>query len=202
MLPMLLMLGCAESYALAGKASDSGGVSLRDTSSSDSAITIPDIAPAWFVPRLSLQVENGVAVATGATLSLEIIGEDLSTVLCTVDLANADLGADESPETDAPLWWTVSVVPENRACAILPERLGLGIGAMVPDIQARLGSVGLSDAAVSLFGAYIQVDTEPVYVYGYAGTAADIAGETVAALPPPDGQYTLAPLYVLALPAQ
>lgn len=156
--------------------------------------------PTWYVVRAALSIEGGLAVPTGAEVTVDIVDADLERVNCSFSLAIDAL--DAAPESPGEgVWWELPVDAPNDACAALPASLILGVGALPSDVRARLGSVGLDDVADSLYGAWILPDgAESPSAFGYAGTAADLAGDDAAALPPPDGAYTLSPLFLLALP--
>ncbi|MES2642052.1 MAG: hypothetical protein V4850_21390 [Myxococcota bacterium] len=203
-LSFFLLFGCAE-YDLGVNAEagdDTGRYATPDTALEDTSDSALPADPAWYVVRADLSVVGGVASPEAATVAIDVIDADLERVNCVVDLA-ADLvtgaTAETEPDSDA-VWWDVPVRSDAAPCAILPDTLQLGVGALHPDVRARLGAVGHDDIADSLYGAWLRADGGAVTVYGYAGTATDLFGDDVAVLPPPDGLYRLAPLYVVALP--
>ncbi len=205
---LLLMLtsvlsGCSEDYGLemSKGSADTGGLPPDDTSDEDTEDSGVPEEPAWYVVRADLAVVGGVASAVGAVVSIEIIDEDFDRIDCVVDLA-ADRVAPGTPDAEAGLvWWDVTVQASPEPCAPLPAVLSLGVGELHPDARARLGTVEHDDIADSLYGAWLRAGAGEPTVYGYAGTAADLTGDDPAVLPPPDGTYRLAPLYVVALPA-
>lgn len=154
--------------------------------------------PDGWVVHARLSVVGGVAVADGADVRVVFVRGE-GDVVCNVPLDPTGVVPEASPEDTVAAWWTVDVVPTVDPCAELPGTLGLGVGDLHASARARLGAVGLDEVADSLFGAYAQADGGPVYVLGYAGTEGDLAGDDAAVAPPPDGTYTLAPLYVLPL---
>lgn len=164
----------------------------------DSADTGADVRAAWFAPAGELTVTDGLPAPAPAALRISVRGDDADDELCVVPLDVSGLVAGASPDPAVPHWWELDLVATDP-CAPLPDHLGLGVGAITPDVVARLGAVGLEEAADSLYGAYVRVDDGEVQVYGWAGTDADQTGGTPAASPPPDGTYTLGPLYVLPL---
>lgn len=202
LLALVLPLGCAE-YNL-GKGADSF---VDETGrATDAADTAPDDSddaelaenPAWYVVRAELRVVAGEASAEGASVSIEVIDADLERITCVVDLTPALVTAAE-PEPEA-VWWNVPVRSASAPCATLPDTILLGVGSLHADVRARLGTVGHDDIADSLYGAWLRADAGDIAAFGYAGTASDLVGDEIAVLPPPDGLYRLAPLYVVALP--
>lgn len=204
LLSLVVLGGCSADYGLDHAkegADDTGRWVPDDTAEIDSDTGAPT-DPAWYVVRADLSVVAGVASAEGAVVSVEIVDADLQRIDCVVDLP-ADLVTAGAPDAETGVvWWNVTVRPTKPACAPLPATLALGVGALHPDVRARLGTVGHDDIADSLYGALLRADADAPAVYGYAGTAGDLLGDDPATLPPPDGLYRLAPLYLLALPAR
>lgn len=206
LLPTVLLTavlgGCSAEYAMdavPGEA-DSDRHATEDTAEEDPDTGEPE-EPAWYVVRADLAVVGGVASEVGAVVAVEIIDADLQRIDCVVDLA-ADLVSAGPVDAEAGLvWWDVSVRASPAPCAPLPAVLSLGVGALHPDARARLGTVGHDGIADSLYGAWLRADAGEPMAYGYAGTAADLLGDDPSVLPPPDGTYRLAPLYVVPLPA-
>lgn len=201
--PFLLLAGCSDS-ALSNELAPADDSSTRLTGNDDTGVEDDDTsappAPAWYVVRADLGLTNGAPVADGATVTVDVIDADLERVNCIVELAVDGIVATAVDGADATtVWWEVPVAPLEAPCATLPDELLLGVGAMHPDVRARLGSVGNDDIADSLYGAYLALDGE-VAAFGYAGTASDLLGDDVAVVPPPDGLYRLSPLYLVPLP--
>lgn len=158
--------------------------------------------PAWFAPRAVVDVVSGVPALS--QLSIAIVDADLQTQLCSIVVPAESGAVGVSPDPAAALWIDVQVPSSDTDCAPPPALLGLGIGELPGDVRAQLGPSGLGDAEGSLYGAYARApndDTEAVAAFGYAGTADNLAGQGSGALPPPDGQYVLNPLFLLRLPA-
>lgn len=207
MRPLLLCMlaSCYADSALskggdtAGGATDTGGYTDGD-SALDSADTGETLLPVWYTVSARLTVAGGAAVADAAEVTVIVVAEDAVTTVCEVPLDTQALAVAASPVDEVSWWWELPVTPLASACAELPATLGLGIGELGADALARLGTVGLDDVASSLFGAYLREGEGDVYIYGWAGTEGDLMGDTTAKLPPPDGEYTLSPLYLLALP--
>jgi hypothetical protein len=199
-----LLAACA-GYDLSGKgdleSADTGADEERDDTGPPPDDTSAPLEPAWYSVRASLEILGGAASGQGAAVSIEVVDADLVRIDCVVTLT-ADSVRSDTPDTETgTLWWSMPVVPsdETPACAPLPSTLRLGVGPLHADARARLGAVSLDDVADSLYGAWIDTGPEPA-AFGYAGTSLDLAGDGPADLPPPDGRYTLAPLYLLALP--
>lgn len=197
---VLLFGACVDSALNANK-----GAVEDPTFSGDTAVTDGDSAPttfpAWYAVSAELTVAKGVATVDAASVTMEVVDSDLEGVSCLVELSTDELVAGAPNQYGVELWWDLPVSATD-SCAVLPVSLSLGIGALDSDVRARLGTAELEDVADSLYGAYLRADGGDVWSFGYAGTAADLAGDGVAELPPPDGAYLLAPLYLAALPEQ
>lgn len=202
LLPLVLFsVACSPDKSLTSDANLTGDTGRRfpdDTSDLDTGDTSSTMHPAWYVVRADLSIVGGVASAEGASVAIDVIDEDLERLNCVVDLA-PDLVTAAEPDADR-VWWTVPVRSLMAPCATLPDTIELGVGSLHPDVRARLGTVGHDDIADSLYGAWLRVDEGDITVFGYAGTVTDLMGDDAATLPPPDGLYRLAPLYVVALP--
>ncbi|MDP2307641.1 MAG: hypothetical protein Q8P18_16580 [Pseudomonadota bacterium] len=203
LLPLVLLVGCADYDLSAGdyaKDDTAGATDADDSAVDDSADTEEATDPAWYVVRADLTVAGGVATPDAASISVEIIDADLERISCVVAVSPDQVTAAEAEPDSETVWWAVPVRSANAPCATLPDTLLLGVGPLHPDARARLGSVGHDAIADSLFGAWLQADGGDITVFGYAGTASDLLGDDTAVLPPPDGLYRLAPLYVVPLP--
>lgn len=205
----LLALGACADYALESKVSGDNAAPEDGTDDADvqDTGTIEDTGggadtpvPDGWVVEAQLALAGGVPVADGATIRVDFVEAGDDAVACTVEIDPTGVAGAASPDASIWAWWEVVVVPEGSTCSALPETIGLGVGELHPDARARLGAAGRDDVADSLFGAYVRVNDGPLWVYGYAGTEGDLAGDDVAADPPPDGVYALLPLYVLPLP--
>lgn len=197
----LCVAGCSPEQALqAERESLDTGVEDTVTDSQEVDDTAPATSPAWYVVRADLAVAGGAPVAEGAVVSIDVVDADLERTDCVVELDPAGLRAVTVTVAEpGSLWWELPVVPVAESCATLPSTLTLGLGSLDPDVRARLGAVQLDTVADSLFGAYLLLDGAAT-AYGYAGTESDLAGDNPALLPPPDGRYRLAPLYLAPLP--
>lgn len=181
-----------------GWGGDAGG-DTADTGPNDTDTDLDEVPPDGWVLHARLAAVGGVPVADGADVRVAFVNGDAGEVACEVPLDPAGVVAGTSPEDVVALWWELPALAEAEACGPLPATLGVGVGELHASARARLGTVGLDTVADSLYGAYVRADDGPVYVLGYAGTDGDLAGDDVATTPPPDGTYTLAPLYVLPL---
>lgn len=196
------LAGCADDALRADttESSDSGDVGSFDDTAVQDGDTGPPSDPSWYVVRADLTIAGGVGTAEAADVDLEVVDADLVRTNCEVALDTSGLaGTSVDGAEPGSVWWELPVVPTSASCATLPGMLSLGVGSLHPDVRARLGAVGHDDIADSLFGAWLVVDGE-LTAYGYAGTATDLVGDDDAALPPPDGLYRLAPLYLVPLP--
>ena len=178
-----------------------------DTMSADSGAK----SPAWYTVGATASLSGGALTALTVTYAL-LPETPTDGPIC--ESLRAPISALDAPSPDAAIyhWWLVELPGDDGGCEgseALPTTLLLGLGGMHPDIIAGLEADDAQDAAGSLYGAYIATEgvaedgqAESIYIYGYAGTAADLAGETipVTAPPAPDGDYTLTPVYVLKLP--
>lgn len=199
----LLLTGCAE-YALKNSESDTamagggGGSTAGDTGAEmDSGGLFGD--PTWFAINATLTVTDGLADPTGAVITLSTIDVGLSVVVCELEIDTSSISAGSPPDPAIAVWWDIPLFVDDPDCGRPPAQLGLGIGEMQPDIQAQLGSVGLEDQVASLYGAYAQSNDDDPVVFGYAGQQSNLDGLADALLPPPDGTYTLVPLYLMEL---
>lgn len=196
----VLLIGCAE-YSVDGAKNLAAEASYDATSTMDSAASQEMPIPAYFALRGSLQVgETGPEA--GGELGIEVVGDDLETVLCEVPLSLRGMVGSGSDDVEMGGWWTLEVQASETPCAVLPETLGLGVGVLTADVKARLGAVGREGQESSLFGAYVQVDSGDIFSFGYAGTGENLDQNAPATLPLLPGAYLLAPLYLLALPPQ
>lgn len=205
---LLLLLPLAACYAdsaltkegdTSGASSDTGGNDGED-SALDTGDTGEVLVPAWYTVSARLTVVGGVASTKAAEVTAVIVAEDQVTAACEVPLDVAGLTVGKSPIPEVAYWWELEITPAKAPCATLPASIEFGLGEMGADVLARLGAEGLDDVAGSLYGAYLREPESEVYIYGWAGTDSDLAGDTAATFPPPDGVYTLAPLYLLRLP--
>lgn len=205
-IPFLLiavLAGCSEN-ALSAKENgspDTGGGDVDTATADDTGTTPPAAEPAWFALSALLPVAAAQPVTKGVTVTLSVESDPPGEPLCEVTPTLFGVEGGVPPDASIAVWWEMSLVAASP-CATLPGRLELGIGALHPDVRARLGSLDLDVVADSLFGAYARVDGGEVYAFGYAATEAALSGTEPAELPPPDGAYAVVPLYLLALPAQ
>lgn len=205
-IPFLLiavLAGCAEDALSAkeGAASDTAGGDFDSGTMDDTGPPPPAAEPEWFGLSALLPVAAAQPVTKGVTVSLTVEADPPGEPLCEVTPNLFGVAGGVPPDPSIAVWWEMSLVAASP-CATLPGRLELGIGTLHPEVRARLGALDLDGVADSLFGAYARVDGGEVYAFGYAGTEAALSGAEPARLPPPDGTYTVVPVYLLALPAQ
>lgn len=200
MIPLLMMVGCAE-YAMTGAKNElADGASFDDTAvSTDSGSPAEQLVPAYFAIRAELEVDAEGAL-TANSLTIEVVAEDGVELMCSF-LPELSWQVQVAPATEPVYLWGRTPVDDTDACALLPDTLYLGIGELGPDARARLGAVGLDQAASALYGAYVQIPGGAIELFGYAGTAEGLSGSGEATAPPAPGIYSLQPLYLLALPA-
>jgi hypothetical protein len=171
--------------------------SESDTGDLDTSDTPSLSADAWTV-RADVTVAGGVPVADGAVILVDAVDSAAQQVVCTIEAELATVASDEAPdEAEIWAWWGTAEVPAGD-CASLPAQVSVGIGALDRDVRARLGADGMDDVADSLYGAFVRGDGG-VYTFGYAGADENLAGTAAPSDPPPDGDYHLAPLYLLSL---
>lgn len=198
MVPLLIMVGCAE-YAMTGAKNEAGGVGLGDTAFMDSAPPEEMLVPGYFALRAELEVD-AEGVLTANSLTVEVVAEDGVELMCSF-VPELSWQAQAAPATEPVYLWGRTTVDDTEACALLPDVISLGIGELGPDARARLGAVGLDQAAGALYGAYVQIPGGAVELFGYAGTTEGLSGMGEAGPTPAAGVYSLQPLYLLALPA-
>jgi hypothetical protein len=214
----LLATGCLSNNDISSfrgqDTGSSGPTAVQDTVSGDTADGATELKPEpyWFSLGASLTLEDGVPLAV--TLSLAFYGEDLGELDCTEsrDVSGIVVSRD-TPDPSVFHWWRLNSVAVASACVNpgqLPQDLVLGLGALHPEVEAQLLSVGLDGVAGSLYGAYAlldpdQLDLDPedqvALAYGYGGTASDRAGESDALETGPlvDGDYELTGIYLFPL---
>jgi hypothetical protein len=186
-------------YAAPGDGDSASEDADTDTGRDDSGDYDPVVPDGW-VLRADLPIAGGVPAVDGAVVEIDAVDSVEGQIACTVALDTTGLAAGTSPDAEVVwAWWTIPVVPVDEPCISLPETLGIGVGELVGDVRAGLGADGYDEVAASLYGAFYAGDDGTLYVFGYAGTDADLAGDDDAANPPADGLYHLAPLYVLGL---
>ncbi len=168
-----------------------------DTDAADSADEAAP--PVWYSFAATLSVADGQAVVDDAEGRLVLASADLTRSDCEALPASA-VSVAEVPavEEDLYVWWEFTL-PVTGECAVagLPQRLGVGIGALDPEVRARLGPAGLNEKVDLLYGAWLSDDGgETVFPFGYAEGGL----ETEANAPPTDDRFELVPLLLLALP--
>jgi len=214
-LSCVLATGC-----MAGDASGAWdtGASLSETDSGedegdtygDSGYHTPEAA--WFRLGATLALSEGVP--EDVLLELEFFDEAEVLIECTeARVASAVLVSTTTPDPLIYHWFRVSVAPPDATCTSpgeLPDELHLGLGALHPEVAARLLSRGLEGVSDSLYGAYVLLEDDQLELdaadqlalaYGYAGTTADFDGDTTAVseAPLPDGDYAISGVFLFPL---
>ena len=135
-----------------------------------------------------------------STVDLSFVSET-QTTLCSETLQVVTGTAEVLNDATVPVygWW--SIITDPSTCGTdLPLGLKIGIGAWDPQLEPAAIAANLYGG--SLYGLYTQADpTDPVFVYGAAGTSAQFSGNEppVSYGPLPDGTYQLRSLYLLPL---
>lgn len=214
---LMSFFGCSEFDMNESRAvGDSGLFDFPDESDADTEMgdtAEEDVIDrsSWWSLSASLVIAKGQPVSEQSQLTLTLYDAGLS-ALCAVavpiDAAVVSVPPDASLSQDDGTrfegiyaWWDVTVGGvTDPGCdgydLPLPETLGLGIGEMNPEIQARYDSVDASGvSAGALNGAYTIVDGESLYVFGVAATTEtfEFGGARVEAAPIPDGTWVFHP---------
>lgn len=207
---ILLLSACSADLALgqengspadtaSGTTTDSGATTTA--TDSDETGTEDLVEPGWFAVDATVTIAEGAPVAAPAAVTLTVVGTDTQTQLCELTLPSDALSPGTPPDASLWAWWTLPVLASD-ACAVLPDTVGLGLGPMVADLRAALGSSGLDGVADSLYGAYVSPNGAGPWAFGVGGTTTDFEGDDAAAAPLPDGSYQITTLYLVALPSQ
>lgn len=203
-LPLFLLLGCSESNIFAQEgatggendaSADSGADATEDTDSEDEGPAV------WYTLEATLRIDAGAASLDGAEGRLVVAGAELDRRDCSYLAEGAiTVGSIPAVEERIDAWWEFDISAVSD-CAFpgLPKSLGVGIGALSPEVRARLGTVDQEDAADRLQGAWLSNDGGvTVFPFGYA----DAGSEEEATEPAADGLYELVPLLLLAIPPE
>lgn len=192
----LALVGCSSDGSLVDYAMEGGSAT---TSAPPEDEDVSEAFPAWYAIEAVLVVAEGAPSAAGSSVTVEVVDDTRSEVLCSAEVAATSIIA----SSDGPLgvWWELDLA-DLDLCASPPPLEGVGIGELVPDVRARLGAVGLDEVADSVFGAWLQEEGGPPLSFGYAATDTDLTGDDVAELPPPDGSYSVRTLLLSALPVE
>ena len=158
--------------------------------------------PSWWTMGASLSVVEGVPDAKASTLTLSVL-DDALLPYCDATAAVASATALDPPHPDVFAWWALTWEPAVGCEGILfplPENVLLGVGAMHPEVLARL-TVADVPAPAMLNGAYTSLDSlSTLLVYGAAGQPAAWKGKAGPVdLALPDGTWTIAPVFSFEL---
>lgn len=202
----LVVGGCSGSQNKGGFADSAGGA--WDTGSVvDTGVDLEDSDdPVWWRLGAVISIWESEALPDESALGLALEKED-GTTLCEESLALSLLEAQpETPDPSILVWWEAAQSDPEGSCAEwptpVPTPLLLGIGAMHPEILARLEPEGLEAGADSLNASYISLDRgETIFVYGVAGTTAAYLGDAEPALEAPlvDGVWIIRAIYPFAI---
>jgi hypothetical protein len=176
-----------------GTAYDGGVDSADEDSESD------QVEAVFYSVGATLRVADGAASTEDAEVSLALAGAEQEDAGCAVPLEVGDLAVAEARDGVLAAW-TLPVVPIDETCGVtgFPGTLDLGLGALDPEVRARLGAAGVTLPAESLFGAYLGVDGGDLLAIGYA---TDGVTDEAADAGLRDGLYELWPLLLVRLPA-
>lgn len=153
-------------------------------------------APVWWVVDGVLAVAAGEVDLESTSFTVTLTSRD-ATPICSTARSVASAEVLDGALDELHGLWSV-VLTEGEGCTEpVPAVFEVGIGAYDPQLDPALAPSGLDGAA--LFGLYVRTDGGPLYVFGIAGTADQLAGTVPEAPPLPDGFYTLDGLYVLPL---
>lgn len=197
--------GSADSGSETASAVDSRS-SPDDTGAADSG----EAELAWIGVGGSAVLSGGVLTDAHFDFAL-YVDPDVGPACTSTRSANPSAVVVEvSPDPTIYHWWRLSLEisdGEDACAAPLPQSLLFGLGAMHPDIAPALPEHELDGVSDSLYGAYANLDPEhtsadTAFVFGFAGTAADRAGASVAVTGPPmpDGDYAFTGYYLFAVP--
>lgn len=202
-LPLLLLACSAAESNLAPESGEADrDIASTDETGADSGSTDGEddhVEAVFYSVRATLRVAEGAASTEDAAVAVALAGADQADAGCVVELAVDDLAAAEAQE-GILVGWTLPVVVGEETCGVtaFPATLTLGLGALDPEVRARLGAAGVEEPAESLFGAYLAVDGGESYAIGYA---TDGSAEDAAATGLRDGLYRFEPLLLVRLPA-
>lgn len=210
---LVLLLGCAD-YAFKEGAPTSAFDTAQEDGSADSA-DVPDTAAddafeaTWLTLDAVARVEGALAVADGAVARFTLADADLAAREC-----DPVIGEGFAPNTppvldgDASLqvWWSMDAATDSGCTKWdYSGAIGFGIGTLDPEVRARLGTVNLEDEADTLLGAWFSLGTATgsgpyvaPFPFGYARRSDGTPGDGTLG----DGEYTLTPLLLVAVPGE
>ncbi|MEZ4319461.1 MAG: hypothetical protein R3F61_18240 [Myxococcota bacterium] len=207
----LLLLGIASTLALGTACSENGLADAPrspDTADTDEPVdtddtgVLPGLEGDWMALSGTVDLADGQPV-DGSVPTLQVLLSDSLGVLTEVPCGATLVGpAEPVVQVDDPIAlygnWRFTVDPGT--CAGLPATLELGIGPLDTALWPYADQEGASRKHTR--GLYTpNAGRTGLWVFGLAGTTAQIAGEgTPASLDPlPDGRYHLRSAYLLAL---
>lgn len=196
----LLLVGCA--FAGLDASDIDSGMFDTDTPVDTSDTGEPvSLEGDWMAVSGVIDLADGQVVGTPA-LQLEVLASDaegvLEPVACDATLASPE-PVEQAPD-DVTLYGNWRFTVEPGTCSGLPTTLELGIGPLLPTLWPSADAMGASlKHTRGLYAA--KADRSGLWVFGLAGTTAQIAGEGAPTSldPLPDGRYHLRSAYLLAL---
>ena len=210
---LVLLSACAD-YAV----KDGAPTSAFDTAQEDGAADSGDVQDTaaddtfeatWLTLDAVARVEGALAVADGATASFTLADADLTARDC--DPVDGEGFAPSAPpvlEDDATLqvWWSMDAVTGSGCTKWdYTGAIGFGIGTLDPEVRARLGTVNLEDEADTLLGAWFSLGSVTgggpyvaPFPFGYAQRSDGTPSDGTLT----DGEYTLTPLLLVAVPGE
>ena len=185
------LAGCSSAHdASTGDVGSSTDTGAFDSAEADGD-TGPGGDPKWWRLGATFTVASDGAVAL-ESMALALSVEDESELsLCDESVGVQALqAAEKTPDPMVYTWWEVSPDALIGDCSRLDPlestELLLGVGELHPEILAGLGSLGLTEEADALNGAYVSLNGgQTVYVYGVAGPGEAFEGVGIAATSAP-----------------
>lgn len=210
----LVLLSACTDYAVKDGAPTSAFDTAQEDGASDSG-DVQDTAPddtfeaTWLTLGAVARVEGALAVADGAVANFTLADADLAARTCDpvvgegfVPSTPPSLGEDASLQ----VWWSMEAVTASGCTKWdYSGAIGFGIGTLDPEVRARLGTVDLEAEADTLLGAWFSLGSATgsgpyiaPFPFGYARLSDGTAGDGLLA----DGEYTLTPLLLVAVPGE
>ena len=197
-----LTSGCADFSLEATRGSggsDTGVNGAADSANETDTGGEDSFEASWYTLTAHVRIDGGQASVEDAEVHLAVSDGAGGRYDCdSLDLAT--LAAASAPASETPLyaWWTLSL-PADPGCpaGTYPTTLGFGIGALDPEVRARLGTEVPTPDATKVWGAWFSANGGELFAFGYAAGTGDVAADG----PPPDGEYDLNPLLLVALPS-
>jgi hypothetical protein len=164
--------------------------------------------PAWWSLSATVLIEEALPVQGDTTLTVTLIDESADTAnpICVARYDQVELTIQDTPDALVYHWWRIDLGEPTTDCSPhpltrIPTTLELGIGAVHPDIASLLEPAGYDEIEPYLYGAYLRAESEDIWTWGVAATAAGFGAEQLPVTEPPvpDGTYSFVPIYLLPL---